>query len=404
MTKNFATTSTYTSQSPNVSSFIMTTNSSWMDVSLNLVPQQNCSLDDSSLQIPLAVLYSLIFTMGLCGNVLALWMFFTIHTKKNSVHVYLINTAFADLLLVVCLPFRVIYHSQGNRWNMSPTLCNIVGNLFYMNMYISILLLGLISVDRYLKIHRGARVQHRLQSTRWSTAICAVIWFLSSVLILMFMTSKNNSELHRCFHYKQLFHAKWKAYINIFVLVIFWLIFFSLAVSYGKIAMKLIKTSQDKPDLPNAARYIHTARKSFFVLFVFTFCFVPYHMTRVFYIYTQIMPTSCSWMGVADKVNEMVLVFSALNSCLDPVMYFLLSSAARKRMLQMVNHRFCSQDYDFNPSTSAMELDKMIGATGRGQPTASFTSTLRENVVIGSSKDELCCHLDPDPDERQKIN
>ncbi|XP_044072217.1 probable G-protein coupled receptor 34b isoform X2 [Siniperca chuatsi] len=240
-------------------------------------PQQTC-VDYGALQSPLAVLYSIIFVLGLAGNLVALWVFFCVHSKKNSVRVFLINVAFADLLLVVCLPFRILYHSQGNVWNLSPTLCKIVGVLFYMNMYISVTLLGLISVDRYLKIHRSKGVQHRLRSTKWSSVLCAVIWIMASALTLPLLMSKNDQELKRCFHYKPLHHKKWKAYINIFVLVVFWLAFISLVVSYVKIALKLLRTSQEKPDLPNASRYTKTARKSFFILFLFTVCFVPYHM------------------------------------------------------------------------------------------------------------------------------
>lgn len=154
-------------------------------------------MDYDALQNPLAVLYSIIFVLGLVGNLVALWVFFCVHSKKNSVRVFLINVAFADLLLVVCLPFRILYHSQGNVWNLGPTLCKIVGNLFYMNMYISITLLGLISVDRYLKIHRGAGVQHRLQSTRWSTALCAVVWIVAFALTLALLMSKNPSQSDR---------------------------------------------------------------------------------------------------------------------------------------------------------------------------------------------------------------
>lgn len=159
-------------------------------------PQQPC-VDFGALQLPLAVLYSIIFVLGLVGNLVALWVFFHVHSKKNSVRVYLINVAFADLLLVVCLPFRIIYHSQGNTWNLGPTLCKVVGNLFYMNMYISITLLGLISVDRYLKIQRGAGTQHRLQSTRWSAAICAALWIVAFALTLAVLMSKNHAQLNR---------------------------------------------------------------------------------------------------------------------------------------------------------------------------------------------------------------
>lgn len=374
MTQNISTTSATTT--------FETSNSSL----LNFTTTPGSCLDYEALQIPLAVLYTVIFVLGLVGNLVALWVFFCVHSKKNSVRVFLINIAFADLLLVVCLPFRILYHSQGNEWNLAPTLCKVVGNLFYMNMYISVTLLGLISVDRYLKIHRGAGVQHRLRSTRWSTALCALVWIAAFSLTLVLLMSKNHPEGKRCFHYKPLHNAKWKAYINIFLLVLFWLVFISLVVSYGKIALKLLRTSQEKPDLPNASRYTRTAKKSFFILFLFTICFVPYHMVRVFYIKTQITETSCFSQNVADKANEVALLFSALNSCLDPVMYFLLSSSVRKEVLRLVGSMFCLRDVGgVSGSSSTAELDGKNMRTDRGQTNVSFTSHLKEKTVIESS-------------------
>lgn len=352
-------------------------------------------VDYDVLQGSLAALYSIIFILGLAGNLVALWVFFCVHSKKNSVRVFLINIAFADLLLVICLPFRILYHSQGNIWNLHPTLCIVVGNLFYMNMYISVVLLGLISVDRYLKINRGAGMQQKLLSTKWSKALCALIWTVSLALISSFLLSNNGPEqkrlvspmiklsflftdtilvsvsvtqtvgadvtfsgVSRCFHYKRLESEKWKAYINMFVVVVFWLVFISLVVSYGKIGLKLLRTSQRKPDMPNVAHYTRTAKKSFFILFVFTVCFVPYHMVRVFYIKTQITETQCSWQRAADIANEVALVFSALNSCLDPVMYFLLSSSVRKQVLRLVSHMFNLKDVAGGSRSSSTDKEQ----------------------------------------------
>ncbi|XP_068590941.1 probable G-protein coupled receptor 34b [Cebidichthys violaceus] len=344
----------------------------------NFTATQETCVDYGALQSSLAVLYTIIFVLGLVGNLVALMVFFCVDSKKNSVRVFLINIAFADLLLVVCLPFRILYHSRGNVWTLGPIACKVVGNLFYMNMYISVTLLGLISVDRYLKIHRGARVQHRLRSTRWSTAICAAVWIVAFAFTLVLLVSKNPPQSNRCFHYKKLHHAKWKAYINIFMLVVFWLVFIFLVVSYGKIALKLLRASQEKPDLPNASRYTRTARKSFFILFLFTVCFVPYHLVRVFYIKTQITDTTCFWQGVADKANEVALLFSALNSCLDPVMYFLLSSSVRKEVLRLVGNMFCVRDVSgVSGSSSSVEPDSKNVRTDRGQASVSFSTHLK---------------------------
>ncbi|KAM4731654.1 putative G-protein coupled receptor 34b [Anableps anableps] len=346
----------------------------------------NRCVDDKMLQIPLAVLYSLIFILGLTGNLLALWVFFFVHSKKNSLRVFLMNLAFADLLLVVCLPFRIQYHLLQNQWKLWPWLCKLVGYLFYMNMYVSITLLGLISIDRYLKIYGSAGTRHKLQSPTWSIIICAIIWMVALALMCPFVTEKTGDLLFvfRCFHYKTIeMGNRWKAGINILVLVVFWLVFISLMVSYGKIAQKLLRRSQQKPDLPTAPHYSRVARKSFFVLFLFIVCFVPYHIVRGFYIKSQITEMSWELRNLADKFNEISLVFSALNSCLDPVMFFLLSGSVRKEVRRFITSVLRVRDIGgVSGTNSSTELDSK---NNRRQSNVHIHSNLNEKEAASSS-------------------
>uniref|UniRef100_A0A4W5K4T0 G protein-coupled receptor 34b n=1 Tax=Hucho hucho TaxID=62062 RepID=A0A4W5K4T0_9TELE len=260
-----------------------------------------------------AVLYSVLFVLGLTGNILALWVFLYVHSKNNSVRVFLINVALADLLLVIYLPFRV-------------------------------------------------------------SAICGMIWVLALASVIpMILLSEGNEESDKCFQYKQRQRAKGKAYFNLFLVATFWLVFVCFMVSYGKIGLKLLRMSREKPDFPNAPRYTRTARKLFFVLFLFTVCFVPYHMVRVFYVVSQISDTSCFWRGVVDKANEVVLLLSALNSCLDPVMYFLLSASVRKETLRLINNVFRLRDPE-----SSVDRGRSLGE----QPTVSFISNPRSKITV----------------------
>ncbi|XP_028848080.1 putative G-protein coupled receptor 34b isoform X2 [Denticeps clupeoides] len=304
----------------------------------------NCTVEDISLGISLGVLYSLIFLIGLVGNVLALWVFLCIHKKKNSIYFLLVNVAMADLLLVVCLPFRVIYHLRGNKWSLGPTLCRVIGNMFYMNMYISITLLGLISIDRYLKIHR-CKSRRKFLRGSWSVVICGITWAVAlGCTIVMISTPEQMPNKEKCFHYRQTEKLNMDTWIKIFLVILFWLVYAALVVSYRKITIWLSKASKKKPDLPNAHKYSQTARKSFFVLFLFTLCFVPYHIVRIFYIISQISKTTCHWQNVADKANEVALVISTFNSCLDPAMYFLLCSSVRRTTKEALQKVFWQLD------------------------------------------------------------
>ncbi|KAJ8004119.1 hypothetical protein DPEC_G00155470 [Dallia pectoralis] len=316
--------------------------SSFLPSASSSSPNQTCNLEDNALRLrlPLATLYALFFLLGLVGNLLALWVFLFLHSRRNSVRVFLINVAVADLVLLACLPFRVLYHANGNHWILGRLACKVVGNLFYMNMYNSITLLGFISLDRYLKLKfRGGAdrgLAKWMRSGRWSWVACGVLWGMSLLAVApLIATPEGNEESGKCFQYKNRYEAKWKAYFNLSLVALFWAVFCLLVVSYGKIAMHLLKVSRDKPDLPNAHRYGRTARKSFFVLFLFTVCFGPYHAFRPVYVFSQLNESpSCDYLRLVDQTNEVMLLFSAFNAVLDPVMYFLLSDSVRKATIK----------------------------------------------------------------------
>nr|XP_025034670.1 probable G-protein coupled receptor 34 isoform X1 [Pelodiscus sinensis] len=300
-----------------------------------------CSINEDSVSLLFIISYSIIFITGLAGNIIALFAFLCINHKRNSIQIYLLNVAIADLLLIFCLPFRILYHINKNTWMLGLIFCKIVGTLFYMNMYISIILLGLISMDRYVKMNKSIGRPKMLTAAR-SKYICCILWTFSVIGFIMTVAQSAKREEYNstmCFHYRDKRNEKMEAILNYVLVTIFWIVFFLLVLSYVKIAENLLKISKKRSDFPNAGKYSTTARNSFIVLIIFTLCFVPYHIFRFIYITSQLQHTSCYWKEIIHKCNEIMLVFSAFNSCLDPVMYFLMSSSVRKTVFQLICRR-----------------------------------------------------------------
>ena len=112
-------------------------------------------------------------------------------------------------------------------------------------------------------------------------------------------------------------------------------------------------------------------------------CFVPYHIVRVFYIITQMSETSCYWKGVVDQANEVALLFSALNSCLDPVMYFLLSSPMRKQVMRLLGN--VMRVWEAGASGSSYSVEQGSGS-GRTVPRQQSTGLVG---VLGNNTDDI---------------
>ncbi|XP_041050614.1 G protein-coupled receptor 34 like isoform X2 [Carcharodon carcharias] len=299
----------------------------------------NCTIENGFLQIGLPIFYIIICVIGLLGNLLALWVFFFNQRKPTSISIYMKHLAMADLLLLLCLPFRIAYHIGQYKWMVKCYFCKIIGTFFYVNMYSSILFLGLISLDRYLKITKPLR-KFRIHSVKWSSGISKAVWLVTVLFMLpFFVLSSLKSNETKCFHYKN--QSVLVGAMNLAAVMFIFILSLLFLVSYAKIAVKLYNISKGKKKQEIRKVSTRAIIKTFIVLAIYIVCFMPYHIVRVPYVLSQIqIISSCQSKQSLHIANELVLCLSALNSCLDPVIYFFLSNSFRRTIIYTIKGRF----------------------------------------------------------------
>ncbi|XP_048369761.1 probable G-protein coupled receptor 34 [Sphaerodactylus townsendi] len=288
-----------------------------------------CSLQDDLLAVTLPVAYPIISITGLFFNMLALWVFHFGTQKTNSITVYMKNLALSDLLLALCLPFRAAFHNQSG----PLMLCQVVGIIFYFTMYVSIWLLTLISLDRYLKIIRPLQ-QFRIHTVTYSTAASGVVWLVCGAMMLPFFFSagSNGPCPPKCFHFK--YKKVPGPVLNLIAVAAFFVLLGFFFYSYCKISLKLRRVSLRKTQQQSKKTSSRAVTKTFVVLAVFIICFTPYHAVRVPYVLAQVeIISDPGRVQTLHLANELALCISALNCCLDPVIFFFLSSCFKRAML-----------------------------------------------------------------------
>uniref|UniRef100_A0A8C2FRV2 Probable G-protein coupled receptor 34 n=1 Tax=Cyprinus carpio TaxID=7962 RepID=A0A8C2FRV2_CYPCA len=302
----------------------------------NLTTNVSCQINDGILSPFLPIGYIVICCIGLLCNTVTLYIFFLRWHKDSSMAVYMRHLTLADTLLVMCLPFRVYYHNKEGPFY----LCKVVGIFFYINMYSSILFLSLISLDRYLKIIKPVWV-FRIQKTKWSQMASYIVWVILISGSISFFTS--NSQKHPCdkvcFH----FHSKGPVggTINLTTVVLFLVFYVAFLCFYVKITKKLKTMSMGNGDPKAQSRKKRVIMKTFLVPAIFTLCFLPYHAIRIPYVLAQMnVIGDLQSQQLLHILNESTLLLSALNSCLDPIIYYFLSSAYRKTILCAIQGKF----------------------------------------------------------------
>lgn len=302
----------------------------------NVTTNETCEIHDGNLSPFLPIGYIIIFCVGLLCNIVTFYIFYLRRHADSSMAVYMRHLAMADTLLVLCLPLRFYYHNKEGPFY----ICKVVGIFFYINMYSGILFLSLISLDRYLKIIKPLWV-FRIQKTRWSQTVSYTIWVVLILGMCPFLASNNQKHPCNkiCFH----FHKKGVVggVINLTTVAVFLFFYLAFLCFYGKITNKLRTMSLGNGDPKGQSRKKKVIIKTFLVPAIFTVCFVPYHMIRIPYVLAQMnVIGDLQSQQLLHILNETTLLLSSLNSCLDPVIYYFLSSAYRKTILCAIQGQF----------------------------------------------------------------
>ena len=87
------------------------------------------------------------------------------------------------MLMTLTIPVKVLNDAVVGSLNLRVFYCQYSNPLFYLSMYASILFLGLISLDRYLKIVRPFG-RYAVQKVRVGQALSATVWVVMLSLAL----------------------------------------------------------------------------------------------------------------------------------------------------------------------------------------------------------------------------
>lgn len=306
-------------------------------------------------------LYFLICVVGVSLNGVAAWIFFRVPSDSGLV-VYLKNMVVADLLMLATFPFRLAAQLGLGGWRLHVVTCRYTAVLFYSSMYVGILFMGLISLERYVKIVRhassssassssscrtrlgGVSTLHLLQSVSFARVLALLVWsfLLLCVLPNVVLTSQPADEENsrHCMQLKTQLGVQWHRVSTFFSIGLFWVTLLVLAYCYASIACRVYQ-SYRRMRRNNSDVCRKSNRSIFSILAVFCVCFVPYHVCRVPYTLSQIPGSGFSrdTRFLLFQLKEGTLFLSALNVCLDPIIYFLMCQTFRESLLRKLSGR-----------------------------------------------------------------
>ena len=194
-------------------------------------------------RISLIVLYTLTTLLAVIGNIVVILVFTFGKRSRTDLRIFLINLAFADLVMAIfCMPFTFTMTMLGN-WIFSAPMCPIVLYMQTVSVTASVCTNMAIGIDRFWVV--SFPLKSRLTKSR-SRLVIAVVWIIAlglSVVQLVVgrvrsLDPEGVSGITLC---EEAWPSEaWRRTYTFFILILTYLLPLSiLSLTYGIVAWKL---------------------------------------------------------------------------------------------------------------------------------------------------------------------
>ncbi|XP_074075553.1 formyl peptide receptor 2-like [Macrotis lagotis] len=284
------------------------------------------------------IIYCLAFVLGIIGNGLVIWVagFRMIRTVTT---VLFLNLASADFIFTAFLPFLIISTILQPHWPFGWFLCKLISSLANINMFASVFLLTLISLDRCVSIlwplwTRNHRTPPRAALGAAGAWTFALAFSIPSVIFRTTETTKDGitfcySELDPWDEVEDeedyfLYESRhWTLVLTRFIFG-FVIPFLIITVCYGLITVRL--WSGMKKVKSSRPFKILTA-----VVAAFFLCWFPFHVMGMIEASIYKHP---HLEEVLPYLSPLSSSLAFVNSCLNPLLYVFIGRDFRERLFR----------------------------------------------------------------------
>lgn len=315
------------------------------------------------------VLYTLTVVLGITGNSVVIWVA-GFKLKPKVTNVWLVNLAIADLIFCFTRVFSLTKKLFFDYWPFGVFLCKFNGFFKYGNMFCSVFLLAVISLDRALCVWQPVFTKRR-RTLLAARVVAVCIWTTATILSVPYFVyrqvylGKNN--LSKCsLEVKEATAGDNTTKLALYSIRFtcgFMLPFMVILICYILAGIGIRRTRLSGKSRP--LRILASLVVAFFV------CWAPYHCLLLVKMVDSKNKVVKIWHPVAKGV-------AYFNSCVNPLLYFCMGLDVRGRFRQSlagVYKRALADDVDGQTSQSnERSLDNSSGsrrtsvvAAGRSQ-------------------------------------
>ncbi len=273
--------------------------------------------------VSLLVVTVVIFLLGFSGNALVIWIS-GFKMKRTVNTTWYLSLAISDFVFCAFLPFTITYMAM-EEWIFGRFMCKFASSVMFLNMFSSIFLLVVISVDRFVSVVFPVWAQNHRTNNKASIIVC-LAWLLAIALSVPSMIYRDvETHLGQTIcrtNYTSNPHSH-KIVAVTRMLAGFVVPFSIIIICYSIIILKLRNNRMTKNSKPFKVMTALVA--AFFI------CWLPYHVFILLELNHQNYDYNILVTGL--KVGTSM---AAANSFLNPVLYVFMGNDFKQKFKSSV--------------------------------------------------------------------
>ncbi|XP_068560120.1 chemokine-like receptor 1 [Cebidichthys violaceus] len=259
-----------------------------------------------------------VFLLGFCGNALVIWIS-GFKMKKTVNTTWYMSLAISDFVFCAFFPFSITNMAMED-WIFGRFMCKFASSVMFLNMFSSIFLLVVISIDRCVSVMFPVWAQNH-RTVKKASVVVIISWLLAigmSVPSVIFREVKTHLGRTVCYNNYTLYRHGHKVVAVSRFLTGFVVPFVVIIVCYSIIILKLRTNRMMKSSKP--FKVMSALVAAFFI------CWLPYHVSVLLELDHQKYDHSILNAGL--KIGTLM---AAANSFLNPVLYVFMGNDFKQK-------------------------------------------------------------------------
>ncbi|XP_029003121.1 C-C chemokine receptor type 3-like [Betta splendens] len=307
--------------------------------------------DDNYFGAQLSILYYFMFLFSFFCNGLVLVIIYQFEKLTTVTNILLLNLVLSSLLFMSSLPFLGAYMQLQN-WIFGRVMCKVVGSMYNLGYYSSILFLALLTFDRHLiVVYSLGAAGMRKRMYAW--AFCAVVWLLSGLACIRPMIIQNTIFIKRtnttfCEEYPHNMtnhQAQQLEITGLYIDFFFFYIIPLLVIIYCYIRIVITVMSS------SIVIRVKTVRLIFIIVLLFFLCWSPYNILEL--LMTVSPSYDCQDIKTRGYALHTTRNITYLYFCISPLFYTFVGKKFQNYFRQLLVKHFPTVNKQISVSQSS---------------------------------------------------